>query len=140
MTDLGSPDSAVKPSDVSAGDLVKQLTEQVSRLVKDELKLATAEMARKGARAGRGAGLFGGGGILALYGLACLIGAAVAGLAVVLKPWAAALIVGAAVLAVAGLVALIGRNQLKKATPPVPEEAVDEAKAVVHEVRERAHR
>ncbi len=59
-------------------------------------------MAHKGARAGRGAGLFGGSGILALYGLACLIGAAVAGLAVALAPWLAALIVGAAVLVIAG--------------------------------------
>lgn len=140
MTDPGSPESAARVSDQSAGDLVKQLTEQVSRLVRDELRLAAAEMAHKGARAGRGAGLFGGSGILALYGLACLIGAAVAGLAVALAPWLAALIVGAAVLVIAGLAALIGRNQLKKATPPVPEEAMDNAKAVVQEVRERAHR
>jgi MFS family permease len=140
MADLGRPESPAKAPDASAGELVRQLTEQVSRLVRDELKLAAAEMAQKGARAGRGAGLFGGSGILALYGLACLIGAAVAGLALELAPWLAALIVGAAVLVIAGLAALTGRSQLKKAAPPVPEEAVDSAKAVVQEVRERAHR
>jgi MFS family permease len=140
MADLGRPESPAKAPDASAGELVRQLTEQVSRLVRDELKLAAAEMAQKGARAGRGAGLFGGSGILALYGLACLIGAAVAGLALELTPWLAALIVGAAVLVIAGLAALTGRSQLRKAAPPVPEEAVDSAKAVVQEVRERAHR
>ncbi|HEY2579822.1 MAG TPA: phage holin family protein [Streptosporangiaceae bacterium] len=129
-----------KPADASAGELVKQLTEQVSQLVRDEMRLAAAEMARKGTRAGRGAGLLGGGGVLALYGLACLIAAAVAGLSVVLKIWAAALIVGAAVLVIAGLVALIGRRQFGQATPPVPEEAMTSTREVVHEVKERAHR
>jgi peptidoglycan/LPS O-acetylase OafA/YrhL len=104
------------------------------------MRLAAAEMARKGARAGKGAGLFGGSGVLALYGLACLIAAAVAGLSVVLKVWAAALIVGAAVLVIAGLAALIGKRQLGQATPPVPEEAITSTKEVVHEVKEKAHR
>jgi peptidoglycan/LPS O-acetylase OafA/YrhL len=127
-------------SEASAGELVKQLTEQVSQLVRDEMRLAAAETARKGARAGRGAGLFGGSGVLALYGLACLIAAAVAGLSVVLKVWAAALVVGGAVLLVAGLAALIGKRQLGQATPPVPEEAMISTREVVQEVREKAHR
>jgi hypothetical protein len=85
MTDLRRPESTAGTADTSTAVLVKQLTEQVSRLVRDELKLATAEMTRKGARAGKGAGLFGGSGILALYGIACLIAAAVAGLSLAWK-------------------------------------------------------
>jgi hypothetical protein len=112
----------------------------VSRLVRDELRLAAAEMTRKGARAGRGAGLFGGSGLLALYGMACLIGAAVAGLSLVWRVWLAALVVGAVVLLIAGLAALTGRAQLKKATPPVPEEAAASTRETVHELKERAHR
>jgi hypothetical protein len=129
-----------EPSDAPVGELVKQLTEQVSRLVRDEMRLAAAEMTRKGARAGRGAGLLGGGGVLALYGLACLIAGAVAGLSVVLKVWAAALIVGGVILVIAGLAALIGRRQFRQATPPRPEEAMTSTREVVHEVKERAHR
>jgi membrane protein len=126
--------------DAPTAELVKQLTEQTSRLVRDELRLAGAEMARKGARAGRGAGLFGGSGILALYGIGCLLAAAVAGLAVVMDVWLAALIIGAAVLAAAGVAALVGKRQLSGATPPVPEEAVASARADVQEIKERTHR
>jgi Putative Actinobacterial Holin-X, holin superfamily III len=132
-----APDGQAEPS---TSDLVRQLAEQTSRLVRDELKLAQAEMARKGARAGRGAGLLGGGGILALYGIGCLLIAAVAGIALVLQTWLAALIVGAAVLAAAALVALAGRRQFGGATPPVPRQALDSTKADVQEIREKAHR
>jgi membrane protein len=124
------------PPDSSAGELVRQLSEQVSRLVRDELKLAGDEMASKGTRAAKGAGLFGGSGILALFGLACLLAAAIAGLALVLATWLAALIVGAALLTIAGAAVLVGRGQLRRAAPPVPEQAVDSVKADVQAIRE----
>jgi hypothetical protein len=131
------PDRQAEPS---TSDLVRQLAEQTSRLVRDEMKLAQAEMARKGAQAGRGAGLLGGGGVLALYGTGCLLIAAVAAIALVLQTWLAALIVGAAVLAVAGLAALAGKRQLGRAIPAVPRQAMESAKADVQEIREKAHR
>lgn len=140
MADLDKPGAPAGPQDATAGELVKQLTEQVSRLVRDELTLAGAEMADKGRRAGRGAGLLGGSGIVTLYGIGCLIAAAVAGLAAVLATWLAALVVGVALLVIAGLAALVAKSQLTKATPPVPEEAVGSVKADVQEIRERAHR
>lgn len=142
MTDVGRTNSASPPAgaDAPAGELVKRLTEQMSQLVRDEVKLAAAEMADKGARAGRGAGLFGGSGILALYGIACLIGAAVAGLSHAVEVWLAALVIGVAVLALAGVTALIGRSQLRKAAPPVPSQAAESVKADIQEIRERAHR
>jgi len=124
----------------SAGELVKQLTEQVSTLVRDELKLAQVEMTRKGKQAGLGAGLLGGGGLIALYGVGCLIACAIIGLSHVVQPWLAALIVGAALLAIAGVAALMGKGRIQQATPPVPTEAVDSVKADVEEIKERARR
>jgi Flp pilus assembly protein TadB len=127
-------------ADASTGELVRQAADQISRLVRDELALAKAEMAEKGKRAGIGAGLLGGGGLIALYGLAALLTAAVLGLAVVVPAWLAALIVALVLFAIAGAMALAGRTEVKQATPPVPEEAARSVKADVDEVKERAHR
>jgi uncharacterized membrane protein YqjE len=124
----------------STGELVKQLSEQVSRLVRDELRLAQLEMTRKGKQAGVGVGLLGGSGVIALYAVGCLLAAAIIGLATVVAAWLAALIVGAALLLVAALSALLGKGRLSKATPPVPQQAVDSIKADVEEIKESAHR
>jgi uncharacterized membrane protein YqjE len=124
----------------SAGELVKQLSEQVSVLVRDELKLAQVEMTRKGRQAGIGTGMLGGSGLLALYGVACLLACAIIAISGVVAAWLAALIVGAALLAVSAVAALVGKARLRKATPPVPEQAADSVKADVAEIRERAHR
>jgi len=135
----GSAQPAVGP-EASAGELVKHLSEQVSRLIRDELKLAEYEMTRKAKRMGRGAGMFGGSGLVALYGIGCLLAAAIIGLAMVVPAWAAALIVGGALLVIAGVAALMGKSQVSKAVPPVPEQTVQSVKADVEEVKERAHR
>ena len=124
----------------STGELVKRLSEQVSVLVRDELKLAQLEMTRKGKQAGIGAGMFGVSGLVALYGAGCLLAGAILGLSRVLEPWLAALIVGAALLLVSGIAAVLGKARLKKATPLVPAQATDSVKADVNEIRERAHR
>ncbi len=124
----------------STAELVKQLSEQVSQLARDELRLAQLEMTRKGKRAGLGIGMFGGGGLLALYGLGCLLAAAIIGLATAVTAWLAALLIGAVLLAAAGLATLLGRGQLHKATPVVPERAVGSVKADVEEIKESAHR
>src|SRR4051794_11005600 len=109
-------------SDRSTAELVKLATEQVSRLVRDELRLAQTELAAKGKRVGLGVGLFGGAGAFAFYGLGVLLAAAVLGLAVVWPAWLAALVVGVAVFAVAGVLALAGKAQVKKGTPTTPTE------------------
>jgi uncharacterized membrane protein YqjE len=140
---MAEPDGTAQPAvgpDASAGELVKQLTEQVSRLIRDELKLAEYEMTRKAKRMGRGAGMFGGSGLVALYGIGCLLAAAIIGLASVLPAWAAALIVGGALLVIAGVAALLGKSQVSKAVPPMPEQTVQSVKADVEEIKERAHR
>lgn len=124
----------------STGELVKQLSEQVSLLVRDELKMARLEMTSKGKQAGMGMGLFGASGLGALYAVACLLAAAIIAISGEIRAWLAALIVGVALLAASAVAALIGRGRMRKATPPVPKQAVDGAKADVGEVRERMHR
>src|SRR6185312_12292263 len=102
--------SATQPpagQEPSTGELVKQMSEQVSVLVRDELKLAQLEMTRKGKQAGIGAGLLGGSGLIALYGIGCLLACAIIALSAVVAAWLAALIVGAALLAAAAGAALV---------------------------------
>jgi uncharacterized membrane protein YqjE len=144
---MEQPSSVQVPAQASAdhqepstGELVKRLSEQVSTLVRDELKLAQLEMTRKGKQAGIGAGMLGGSGLIALYGVGCLLACAILGLSRVLEPWLAALIVGAALLLVSAVAALLGKARLKKAAPLVPAQATDSVKADVNEIRERAHR
>ena len=126
--------------DHSTGELVKMMTEQMSVLVRNEMKLAQLEMTRKGKQAALGAGMFGSSGLVALYGVGCLIACAIIAISGVLAAWLSALIVGAALLAVAGIVALSGRRRMRKAAPPLPEQAVADVKADVEEIRERARR
>jgi len=124
----------------STGELVKLITEQISTLVRDELKLAQLEMAGKAKKAGSGMGMMGGGGLIALYGVACLIACAIIALSHALQAWLAALAVGAFLLVVAAVIAAAGRKRTRQATPPVPVEAVESVKTDVAAVRERARR
>jgi uncharacterized membrane protein YqjE len=107
---------------------LKELSDDLSTLVRQELKLAQAEMTEKGKRAGVGAGMLGGAGILALLALGTLSACAIAALAEALHVWLAALIVSAVYLALAGVLALIGKKRVSQATPPIPEETVESVK------------
>ena len=124
----------------STGELVKLVAEQVSTLVRDELKLAQLEVVGKAKKAGSGAGMMGGGGLIALYGVACLIACAILAIAHAVPAWLAALIVGAALLLLAAIVAAVGRRHMKRATPPVPREAVESIKTDVDAVKESVSR
>jgi membrane protein implicated in regulation of membrane protease activity len=119
---------------------MRRLTELVPRLVREELALAKTELAQKGKRAGVGAGLGGGGALLAFFGAALLVAAAVLGLAEALPAWAAALIVAAVLLAVAGVLALAARSQVRRAVPPVPEQALQSTREDVRTVTESVRR
>lgn len=121
----------------TVAQLVNDLSEQTSRLVRDEMKLAMSEMQSKGKRFGMGAGLAGAGGVVALFGMAVLIAAAVLALALVLPAWASALVVGAVLLLLAGLLALVGKRQVQKATPPLPREAAESVRKDIDTVREK---
>jgi hypothetical protein len=124
----------------SAGELVKELSELVPRLVRDELKLAQLEMTRKGKQARAGAGMLGASGLVALYAIGCLLACAIIALSGVIAAWLSALIVGAALLAVSAVAALAGKGRLRNAAPPVPEEAVISVQADVREMKEKVHR
>jgi uncharacterized membrane protein YqjE len=126
--------------DRSAGELVKELSEQVSVLVRDELKLAQLEMSRKGKQAGLGVGMLGGSALIALYGVGCLIACVIIAMSGVVAAWLAALIVGAVLLAGAGIAALLGKGRLQKAAPAVPEQAVGGIKADIEEIKEGVRR
>jgi uncharacterized membrane protein YqjE len=133
MTQDNAP--SAPPGDQSLGELVSQMSEQTSRLIRDELRLAQLEMAEKGKRAGIGAGLFGGAGLFSLYGIGALVAAAILALAGPLSPWLAALIVAAALFVVAGIAAVIGKREVTQATPPMPEEAISGVKQDVQALR-----
>ena len=118
-------------TDQSTAELVQRASEQVSRLVRDEIALAKAELAEKGKHAGIGVGLFGGGGVLALYGVGALIATLIVVFDLFLPLWLAALIVTVVLFAVAAILALLGKKQVTKAVPPEPSEAVASVKADV---------
>jgi uncharacterized membrane protein YqjE len=127
-------------SDRSVGDLVQRLSEQTATLVREELRLGQVELQEKGKRAGIGAGMFGGAGLVALYGAGALVAAAILLIATAVDPWIAAVIVGLALLAVGGLLALMGKKQVDRATPPKPERAIESIQKDVEQVKESARR
>jgi hypothetical protein len=135
-----TPGPGTPPADDSVGALASQLSAQVSRLVHDELALARAEVTQRGKRLGAGAGLFGATGVLAVFGLAVLVAAAVLGLATTMAAWLAALIVGGALIVVGGLLAVPGKRSVSRGAPPVPTEAIDSVREDVATVREAVSR
>ena len=130
--------SSTGAADASIGELVKQLSEQSSRLARQEVELAKAELAIKGKQAGVGAGMFGGAGVFGFYGFGALVAAAVLALATAVDAWLSALIVAAVLGAVAGILALQGKSKVSQATPPVPEQATQSVKEDVQWAKTRA--
>ncbi|MGX6448431.1 phage holin family protein [Patulibacter sp. S7RM1-6] len=119
------------------GELVQNLSQQTATLARQELRLAQLEMQQKAKKAGIGAGLFGGAGLIALYGLGALIAAIILVLATAVDAWLAALIVAVVLFAIAGVAALMGKREVTQATPPVPEQALDSTQQDVQEIKER---
>ncbi|MDQ0938866.1 phage holin family protein [Streptomyces sp. V1I1] len=127
-------------TDASVSDLVKQASEQISQLMRQELRLAQAEMKQKGKRFGVGGGLFSGAGVIGFIALQALAATAIVALDLVWPLWVAALVVAAVLIAVAAVLAAVGKKQVGQAGPPTPEQAIDSVKADVAEIKERAHR
>jgi membrane protein len=125
-------------SQASAGELVKQLSEQTSRLARQEVELAKAELVAKGKQGGIGAGMFGGAGVVGFYALGALTAAVILALATAVAAWLAALIVAIALGAGAAALALQGRTRIGRATPPVPERATESVKEDVQLAKARA--
>ena len=141
-TDGASRAAAVPddPSRATTGELIGQLSDQVSRLVRDEVRLAQAEVTQKVKRFGIGAGLFGGAGVVAILGLGALVTAAILGLANVLPGWLAAVLVAVVLFAVAGVLALIGKKDVEKAAPPLPTETIASVQADIEAVKQAVSR
>lgn len=125
-------------SDPSTGELLVELSQTTSRLVRDEMRLAKAELVEAARNAGIGAGMFGVAGVLALYGLGAAFVTAGFALALVLPGWAAAGIVTLAIFAAAGIAALVGRSKVKAVSGP--EATVENVKKDIQEIQEaRSH-
>ncbi|MET1037246.1 MAG: phage holin family protein [Aeromicrobium sp.] len=122
------------PGEASTGQLLTQVTEDISTLVRDELALAKRDLAESGKKAGMGAGLFGGAGVLALYGLGTLITTIILAIAEGLEPWIAAGIVTVVLFVAAGVVALIGRKKISH-VGEAPHDRVQSVKADIDTVK-----
>jgi Flp pilus assembly protein TadB len=130
-----SHDSARANDDRSAAELIKQVSEQTSKLVRQEIALARLEIREKIKHFEIGAGLLGAAAFFALFGAATLIAALVLVLATAMEAWLAALVVAVVLLGGAGIMALGGKRQIAEATPPAPEQAVENVQADIEEVK-----
>jgi uncharacterized membrane protein YqjE len=119
------------------GDLVKELSGQVSTLMRQEVDLAKAEMAEKGKKAGVGAGLLGGAVVGALMMLGSLTAFLIVALALAIPAWAAALIATVVWAGVAGVLALLGRDRLRVMGKTVPEKTIESVKEDVQWLKGR---
>ncbi|MFW0148529.1 phage holin family protein [Mycobacterium sp. smrl_JER01] len=120
------------------GELVSQLSEQTSRLVRDEMRLAQQEMRQSAKHAGWGAGMVGAAALLGVLGLATLVAAAVAALALALPVWLSAVIVAVALFAAAGIAALISKKQVEQVPPPAAQ-SLDSVKTDIEEIKGASH-
>jgi hypothetical protein len=125
-------------TDAPIADLLRQLSDQTTSLVRQEVELAKAELTVKGKRAGLGAGMFGGAGVFGLYAVGALTACAVLALSKAVDGWLAALIVAAVYGAIAGVLALTGKTKVQQAAPPVPEQTVESVKEDVEWTKQRA--
>jgi uncharacterized membrane protein YqjE len=122
----------------SMAELTEDLTHQMTELVHHEIELAKIELTEKGKRAGLGGGLLGGAGIMGLAAFGCVTVCIIAALHHAIPIWLASLIVAVVYGLVGGTLAMAGRNELRRATPPVPSEAVDSTKEDVAWIKTQA--
>ena len=119
-------------------ELMRDLSQQSTELIRQEIELAKAELRAKGKSAGVGAGMFGAAGLIALFGVGALTACLVLALATAMDAWLAALIVAVVYLVAAGVAALVGKGKVQEATPPAPEQAIASTKEDVRWTKQRA--
>jgi uncharacterized membrane protein YqjE len=120
---------------MGVGGAVKEVSERASSIVRLELELAALELKQKAANLGFGIGLVAGAALVGLYAIGFLFATIAAALAIVLDTWLALLIVFLGLLVVTGVLVLLGVKRLQKGTPPVPKQAIEEAKLTKDAVR-----
>jgi uncharacterized membrane protein YqjE len=120
------------------GELLKELSDHTTTLVRQEIELAKAELGEKGKKAGLGAGMFGGAGLFGVFAFAALTTCIIVALDSAMPLWLAALIVAVVYGAIAAVLALQGRNKVQEAGPPVPEQATESVKEDVQWAKTQA--
>ena len=120
------------------GELMRQLSDQTTTLVRQEIELAKAEMTAKGKQVGMGAGAFGGAGLFGVYAFGAITACLILALSTAVAGWLAALIVGVVYAAIAGILALSGKKKMQAGAPPVPERAISSTKEDVEWAKTRA--
>jgi uncharacterized membrane protein YqjE len=123
--------------DQSMGELVQRLATETSELVRKEVDLAKAELTQKGKQAGKGAGMFGGAGVLGLFAFGALTACLILALDTAMPTWLAALIVAVVYGVIGGVLALTGKRKVQEAAPPVPEQTVESVKEDVQWLKTR---
>jgi Flp pilus assembly protein TadB len=132
---VGEPRDTDELRDRSLPELLKQLSEQTTQLVHQELELAKAELTQKGKQAGAGAGLFGAAGAIGLLGAAALTTCFILALDAVMPAWLAALLVAVVYGIIAYVLVKQGQARMKRAVPPVPEQTIETVKEDVEWAR-----
>jgi hypothetical protein len=132
------PPNGDRLDETSVSELVKRLSEQTSKLARQEVELAKAELTEKGKALGVGAGAFGAAGLLGLFAFGALTATLILALAEAMDGWLAALIVTVVYAAIAGALALFGKREVEEGTPPLPEQAIESAQADVERVKRGA--
>jgi uncharacterized membrane protein YqjE len=125
---VGDPRDTDELRERSLGELLKQLSQETTRLVHQELELAKAELSQKGKQAGTGAGMFGGAGALGLAALGALTACFILALDAVMPAWLAALVVAVVYGVIAFVLVRQGQARIRRATPPVPEQTIETVK------------
>jgi uncharacterized membrane protein YqjE len=120
------------------GELVKQLADQTSTLVRQEIELAKAELSEKGRQAGQGAGLLAGAAVIGLLAAGALTAFLILLLDGALANWLAALVVAVAFAAIAAVLALAGKKKVQAAAPPAPQQTVETVKEDVEWAKTQA--
>jgi hypothetical protein len=121
------------------GGAAKQVAEHASSLARLELELAGLELKRKAGALGAGVGLGLGAAVLALYGLGFALATIAVALAIVLDTWLALLLVTLGLLLLAAVLGLLARSRIRRGTPPVPEQAIREAKLTTEALKANGH-
>jgi hypothetical protein len=120
------------------GEAAKQVAEHARTIVGLELELAKLELTRKLGSLGLGIGLTVAAAVVSLYAVGFLFATIAAALATFLPTWLALLLVGIFLLAVAAVLGLVGLGRIRRGTPPVPEQAIEEARRTTEAIKSNA--
>lgn len=136
--EAGSEAATTDPRDKPIAELLSDLSEELRRLARAEIKLAMTEAKRKAKRAGVGAGGFGAAAMFGFLGTCALVATAILALALVWPAWLAAIVVAGVLLVIAGMAAMVGRSSMKRALPPVPQWAITSVRDDIETIKRGA--